>query len=284
MLIEHKTLGQTARGFRQNGYEAPLVDPLKQDYQNPQDALKVWDYILKRERFALVADLLDQSIREVPTPNINLLSSKTPYEDLSGSLRLILSSGIEAKLLEPTVRTSSIYQRFETWVNFHNQNLLQTADHQKCGVLTTSEAITKGLDVALPWMGITLKMIPLVSEKEELNLTREQLLQTAKNSHSFLGKLASQDILTLNCIGFTIAEMLQSESEEINPSAFTILDKYQRPTLDFSHLTKQEINHRLSSKTKYTSRLGCPALINFSDKSSLARIWDFYLQSARKLY
>jgi hypothetical protein len=307
MLLEQqrKSIGQSARELRKSGYSPLVQDPLNQEYQDPYEALKVWNVDLKHERFVLVANLLDRSVSRVEEQQSSILtnilrkttqSSMKPYEDLSLSLKDLLAGAINHEMEHIELlamegsedRVVSMYRRFSEWTNFHNRYLLQTEEHQRCGSLASDEAITKGLDVALPWKGTTLKMIPRVAQREGLNLEMLQLIQAAHNSYAFLGKLASYDILTLNCIGYSVAELLDPNEEgEIDPAAFILRETKQGVRLDFSALTHKKIEQKLSEKRGdilNIPRIGCPALVNFGTKSPVAKIWGWYLSAAPNIY
>ncbi len=288
-------IGDLARKIRQVGYETiDSKDPLKREYQNPNAALRIWDIDLKPERFAIIADLVDRAFLRTESKLDQQPPSLKSCEALSLHIKDRLSQAIGEELeflndlssrnsSDPAVRT---YDRFLEWVEFHNKYITQTEGHQKCGSLSPQDAITPGINAAINWMGLTLEMIPQVYRRANPGVTPEvaTLADIARRSYSLLGKLASYDIVTFNCIGFTVAELEDPTNQgAIDPNSFQLISNRNGPRLDFSETAKTSIAERILPSRQailQTPRIGCPALVNFGDRSPIAKLWSWYIDMA----
>jgi len=305
MAIEQQRVstGQFAKAIREEGYvDSGFEDPLRKYYKDPHEALQVWDITMKHERFAIMADLVDKAVTrseiERGQTRIYKMVGANPYESLSSYMKGILTKAIGEEIdyrhklnkVDPGDPQASIYCRFLDWVEFHNKYIIETDAHRKCGVLSPKEAITPGIDAATNWMGLVLKMVPKVykSANPEDIIDIPLLVGMARRSYPLLGKLASSDIVSFNCIGFTIAGLEDPDHVgEIDPNAFSLAQDKMGLRLDFSEVAKVKIAEEISRKQKEiatTPRVGCPALINFGDSSPVAKLWERYLGYASDIY
>lgn len=316
MRLEQQTIpiGQAARQMGSEGYKPifQIEDPLKTKYSDPEEALRVWNGAMEAERFILIAVLINQSFSEiekqvVTRPPYGLIKGNpldfqvvtnfpriNPYEFLTATVKDTLIDGFERMIQDITYQgdkhpVAQAYARFSDWVDFHNTYLTKTVAHEKCNIVTPKDGITPGIDAATNWMGLILKMIPQRYRKDvSSDSVVTEMQNIASQSYPLLGKLASYDLLTFNCVGFAIAELEDPQHQgEIDPNAFMIKEGRRGLHLDFSAQAEDAITVKIAKmhdRISLNPKIGCPALVNFGNGSVVSRLWNKYIEISPEIY
>lgn len=300
-----------ARQIRDNGIGFLPHEPhgLREPLVAQGEFLDVFSDV-KPELYALTAIFTDGIVEKAYEERVNrqpfgliMQDSKdslgyraVAYKDLEGMFPFIeiamcmmgtLGSSVEKEIREVELgraspRLESIYRRLKEVVGLLRYNCRDEADKVKYKDIASF--IGSGTNTAAILMAGVIGVIPQVDR----NLNNSQrLVQIAKNSYPLVAKLAMINIENAPSIGFLMPTIL-GRPLPFSPKYFTIEGTDNSAKLTISKTASEDLRKKGSSLENLgvgkSPTVGCPAMVNFGDGSSVKRLWDWHIEIAGKIY
>lgn len=300
-----------ARQIRENGvgFLPHESHGLREPYVAQGGFLDVFSEV-KPELYALAAIFTDEVVKKAYEERVNrqpfgLITQNTEkdlgyhatgYEDLQGvypfikiamCMKYTLMSSVEKEIGEveagrASPRLDPIYQRLKELVDLLRYNCANETDIAR--YKDVASLIKSGVNTAAYVMGGLVGVIPHVDR----NLNNSQrLVQIARNSYPLVAKLAMINIENTPSIEFLIPTLF-GLPVPFKPKYFIIEGAGNNSRLAISENGIQELRKNGSSLENLgvgeSPTVGCPAMVNFGDESSVKRLWDWHVEIAEKIY
>jgi len=191
---------------------------------------------------------------------------------------------IEAGTSSPI--TESVYRRLNVLLNLLRENIGENHMTQfRYGNIYPF--IITGSNFAATVMGGMIEVIPRVEGSVE---NPQRLTSIAKNSYPLVAKLAMANMDKLNFVGALQGVPLEDlvlpfpfrsryfEIEGAGDEARLEVSKEGKEQLEKSGIAWEDLGIGRSLT------IGCPAMVNFGDRSAVKKLWDWHVEIAEKIY
>lgn len=306
-----------AKQYHENGFciSDPAEDVLALQHTPEGEARKVWYETGKHERYAIFAELIQQTMAaaEAHIPerlpfglvkraeNVNLPEERfrPRYEtvqtfhygaDLFEELRSYMTDTLvhaqeevigkleDISRDDPQGKDRRLYDRYIQWLNLGNN----AHDNN----ISPKATLTNGIKTATETMADILRIVPVVlgREKPEISPSSSVLTEIALHSYPVVTSLASFEVFNF---AHAINYLLRAPSvRPIVAKHFSLEDnKRGNMRLYLADSTKGALEGiRKDIHSMSGPRLGCPALIDFGDGSAMQRLWYWHVSIGEGLY
>lgn len=210
-----------------------------------------------------------------------------PFIKIAMCMRDTLMSSVEKEIVEvedgrASPRLDSIYQRLKELVDLLRHNCTNEQDIAR--YKDVASLIEGGVNTATNVMAGIIDVIPGVDR--DLN-NSQRLVQIARNSYPLVAELATINIENVRSVEFLIPTLF-GLPVFFKPKYFTIEGADNNSRLTISKNGIQELRKNGSSLENLgvgkSPTIGCPAMVNFGDGSSVKRLWDWHVEIAEKIY